>query len=53
MQSGTFTFAIIAIIMAALGFGGIGGSYTPVAQLFLVIVLAFGLVSFLRHRKTK
>lgn len=47
MLGWSLTFLIIALVAAALGFGGIAGTASGIAQILFVIFLALFLVSML------
>ena len=49
MLGWAITFFIIAIIAAALGFGGIAGSAVAIAQILFVIFLILFLISLVWH----
>ncbi len=49
MLGWAITFFVIAIIAAALGFGGIAGSAVAIAQILFVIFLILFLVSLVWH----
>jgi uncharacterized membrane protein YtjA (UPF0391 family) len=49
MLGWAITFFIIAIIAAALGFGGIAGSAVSIAQILFVIFLILFLISLVWH----
>lgn len=51
MLSWALTFLVIALIAAALGFGGVAGAATGIAKiLFFVFLVAF-VVSFVMERR--
>ena len=51
MLSWAITFLIIAIVAAVLGFGGIAGTATGIAQsLFVVVLVLFGISVFVGRR---
>lgn len=43
------TFLIIALVAAALGFGGIAGTAVSIAKLIFVVALALFIISALMH----
>jgi len=49
MLGWAITFFIIAIVAAALGFGGIAGSAVSIAQILFVIFLILFLISLVWH----
>ncbi len=49
MLGWAITFFIIAIVAAALGFGGIAGSAVYIAQILFVIFLILFLISLVWH----
>jgi uncharacterized membrane protein YtjA (UPF0391 family) len=49
MLGWAITFFVIAIIAAALGFGGIAGSAVSIAQILFVIFLILFLISLVWH----
>jgi len=53
MLSWAVTFFVIAIIAAVLGFGGIAGGASSIAQILFVVFLILAAVSFFRGRSSK
>ena len=51
MLSWAITFLIIAIVAAALGFGGIAGTATGIAKILFVVFLVMFVVSFFFGRR--
>ena len=51
MLSWAMTFLIIALIAAVLGFGGIAGSATWIAQILFALFLVLFLISMLMGRR--
>jgi uncharacterized membrane protein YtjA (UPF0391 family) len=54
MLNWALTFLVVALIAAVLGFGGIAGAATGIAQalffIFLVLMIVFGIASAVRGR---
>jgi uncharacterized membrane protein YtjA (UPF0391 family) len=50
MLSWAITFLVIALIAAALGFGGIAGTATGIAKVLFVVFLILFLVSLIAPR---
>ncbi len=49
MLGWAITFLIIALVAAALGFGGIAGAATNIAYVVFVVALILAVISFLRR----
>ena len=49
MLGWAITFFIIALVAAALGFGGIAGAATNIAYVVFVVALIIAVISFLRR----
>ncbi|SDH32720.1 DUF1328 domain-containing protein [Ramlibacter sp.] len=53
MLSWAIAFLIIAIVAAALGFGGIAGTATGIAKILFVVFLVLFIVSFILGRRPR
>ncbi len=51
MLNWTITFLIVALIAAALGFGGIAGTAASIAKILFVVFLVLFLVSLITGRR--
>jgi len=52
MLNYVLTFFVLAIVAAVLGFGGLAGTFSQIAQLLAVIFVVFFLAGLLRHWST-
>jgi uncharacterized membrane protein YtjA (UPF0391 family) len=53
MLSWSLTFLIIALIAAALGFGGIAGTAVGIAKILFFVFIVLFLLSLIFGRRTK
>lgn len=53
MLSWAIAFLVIAIVAAALGFGGIAGSATAAAKIFSLVSLAMFMLTFTASRRSR
>lgn len=53
MLSWAIAFLIIAIVAAALGFGGIAGTATGIAKILFVVFLVLFILSFILGRRPR
>lgn len=49
MLNYAITFFLLAIVAAFLGFGGLAGTFSQIAQLFAVVFVVLFIMSLIRH----
>lgn len=53
MLNWAFSFLVLAIVAAVLGFGGIASESAYIAKILFVVFLVLGLIGFVTGRRTR
>ncbi len=53
MLNWAFSFLVLAIVAAVLGFGGVAADSAYIAKILFVVFLVLGLISFASGRRVK